>query len=119
MKLLLVPVCVFLLSRFGLAVAAAEGDIEHEQPEYRTDVICNSRYSDKDYHIVLEPGLEFHWSHPTENSGKHFTAALHYKGKAWLGVGFSRDGSMVGSKAVIGVPHGSEFHKVSYSMLNE
>lgn len=55
--------------------------------------------------IELTPDLSFHWKHGGEQQPGLFIGALHYTGgKAWLGLGFSKDGTMVGSKAIIGMP---------------
>jgi len=50
--------------------------------------------------IQISPDLAFHW----KISDDLLIGRLNYKGMAWISLGFSADGSMVGSDAIIGQP---------------
>lgn len=59
--------------------------------------------SDPAYAYVLSPisGLDFYW---TLDSDSLSVKLVYSKGEAWLGVGPSKDGRMVGSEVVVGIP---------------
>lgn len=62
-----------------------------------------------DNHVDLRPGLAFHWTFHEDGAG--LFGALEFEAEDdmspsrehWLGFGFSPDGSMVGSRAMIGL----------------
>ncbi|KAL7541591.1 hypothetical protein ACHAWF_006979 [Thalassiosira exigua] len=53
----------------------------------------------------------------SECEGCTITMEVTYDGEAWVGIGFSRDGQMVGSEAVLGLP--SESSVLKYNMASK
>ena len=113
---------LLLLHPQATITASTKEDALPLPPLLNDKIVCSSHFADKDYHVELLPDnvLTFHWSHPIDeqtgrrSSWSNFHGALQYFGPNnkgalghWLGVGFSSDGSMTNSKAVIGVPGSS------------
>ncbi|KAK1733970.1 hypothetical protein QTG54_015228 [Skeletonema marinoi] len=80
-------------------VAAKRLDHDDEEEDCITDV-CNVELS----HTCL---LNYKVNTPTTATDVNtITFELVCEGEAWIGIGFSNDGQMVGSEAVLGVPGG-------------
>jgi len=76
---------------------------------------CQSMNPDYEKMVALTPNLNFFWTlHPESNL---LNAMLEYQGEAWLGLGFSQNGKMVGSTAVIGTPGNNQVQK--YKLLDK
>lgn len=65
------------------------------------DAECNSDVEAGYLMLPLMPEVSFHW----KVDGNNFCGIFQYLGDAWLGWGFSEDGNMIGSTAIIGLPN--------------
>jgi len=101
---------LFLLLLWLTAASTAQGQQETaaaipvdvlEKIPYASHTRCESEIMDDGYSIDLTPEVSFHFKHP--NHG-HFLGTVHYQGEGWLAIGFSKDGNMINSKAIIGLP---------------
>jgi len=79
---------------------------------------CQSTNPAYEKMVALTPTLNFFWTlHPEDNK---MNALLEYSGgEAWLGVGFSQNGKMIGSTAVIGIPGQQQQPEVQKYKLND
>lgn len=76
------------------------------------DAQCNSNVEPGFLMLELMPGISFHW----KVDDSTFSGVFQYEGEGWLGWGFSKDGSMIGSSAIIGLP---EENTVNVRKLND
>jgi len=121
MRNLLMSLVLQWLSTTGGGIVEAQATEQQQPPvdlsvlariPYLTHVDCQSDMMHGAYSVQLTPSVSFHYKH---NNLGHFVGMLHFTGgsNAWLAVGFSRDGQMLGSKAIIGTPGN---HPVVYDL---
>eukprot|EP00904_Undaria_pinnatifida_P013446 jgi/Undpi1/9231/HiC_scaffold_26.g11689.m1 len=67
-----------------------------------SDGSCASSDPDYDFEVSPSQSLALLWR--VVDDGKSVSVKAIYEGEGWLGVGFSEDGAMAGSDAVIGLP---------------
>jgi len=79
---------------------------------------CQSTNPTYEKMVALTPTLSFFWTlHPEDNK---INVLLEYTGgEAWLGLGFSQTGKMIGSTAVIGIPGNAAEGQVQKYKLND
>jgi hypothetical protein len=93
----LLHLLLLLLGTLSIVQAASS-----EIPIVTSSVICNSTLiSDGGFTATLTPEITFHWKLKPDYV---LEGALQYMGQGWVGLGFSEDGNMIGSKAVLGIP---------------
>lgn len=87
-----------------------EGDGEDQDPKKETPIVrgtCESDDVDFDRMVQLTPELHVHWSLNDDSEGgapESVSIKLKYQGNAWVALGISKDGNMIGSEAIIGLP---------------
>ena len=68
-----------------------------------------ARCSFEDFQAVVLPGVTgLSMNHYVDTKNETISFRLVYPGQGWVGVGFSSDGSMIGSTAIIGLPDSNE-----------
>lgn len=107
----------------GKAEAEVEIAAESNNKDYDTDAFDACTSDDPDYlHMVqINSKTKFHWNLDvwSNNSPPTMNGKLVFEGQAWLGFGFSFDGSMIGSEAIIGIPNRDEYDRPLKFKLGE
>jgi hypothetical protein len=93
--LLLVVVCFFLDSRIAPPAFALALDLNSQQQQ--DDSSCS-------FHLNLSPSTDVTLQQHLSTGDNLVTISLSLEGQGWLGVGFNRNGNMIGSTVVIGFP---------------
>ena len=92
---------ILFLSLLAWASCCTASDI----PILTKAVTCSSGLiTNGGFSATLAPGIQFHWK---LKDNYVLEAAIRYEGTGWVALGFSPNGEMIGSKAVIGIPNSS------------
>mmetsp|Transcript_6064 Transcript_6064/g.7906 ORF Transcript_6064/g.7906 Transcript_6064/m.7906 type:complete len:744 (-) Transcript_6064:287-2518(-) len=93
----------------------SETDTESNNKEYDSAALDACASDDPDYlHMVkINSKTKFHWNLDvwSNDTPPAVNGKLVFEGQAWLGFGFSFDGSMIGSEAIIGIPDHEDFDR--------
>lgn len=92
-----------ILSLYGLLAKSAIASGDTVPLIYAS---CVSSTITDGYSVQLRPDLWLHWIVSVERD--ELRTVLEYDGEAWIGLGLSKFGKMVGSTAIVGLPDQNE-----------